>query len=321
MREMSSRIFKHGCGGSGVGNFGGKIAYAGGDGPQILTVEPGNPARVYLATTGGALGPTYYHDKVPDGTLVNTDCRRLAGEASLWVADFSGFESNNDRAQWTPLPGPPVYSGSTTPSGNCFVATKATSDGFLLFFSDNSHVHVSAGVPTDNASWHRLDGMDASTAHRSGVNQNRLFVHVDPHAIAFSSDFDIRLKRSSESDPYDKNSELQEHLSGRLWMANDGGVYWCDDGGWNESSWQMPTGLETLDPVNVAGLFGNGNQPALYFGCGDNNDFFTRDGGQHWEDPGSGCGDCDAWFSDIAQAGRVVQFLPRRGPGDLRHHS
>lgn len=307
--------FQSGCGGSGVGNFGGKIAYAGGDGPQILAVEPGNPARVYFATTGGALGPTYYHDKVPDGTLVNTDCRRLAGEASLWVADFSGFESNNDKAHWTPLPGPPVYSGSTTPSGNCFVAAKATSDGFLLFFSDNSHVHVSAGVPTSNASWHRLDGMDASTAHRSGVHGNRLFVHVDPHAIAFSSDFDITLKPSAESDPYNKNSELQEHLSGRLWMANDGGVYWCDDGGWDENSWQMPNGLETLDPVNIAGLFGNGNQPALYFGCGDNNDFFTRDGGQHWEDPGSGCGDCDAWFADVAHAGRVVQFLPRHGPG------
>src|SRR6185503_8611922 len=54
---------------------------------------------------------------------------------------------------------------------------------------------------------------------------------------------------------------------------------------------------------------------ALYFGCGDNNDFFTRDGGQHWEDPGSGCGDCDAWFTDSAQAGRVVQFLPRSGVG------
>ena len=78
----------------------------------------------------------------------------------------------------------------------------------------------------------------------------------------------------------------------------------------------MAAGLETLDPINIAGLFGNGSQPALYFGCGDNNDFFTRDGGQHWEDPRSGCGDCDAWFTDMAQAGRVVQFLPRRQPND-----
>ena len=83
---------------------------------------------------------------------------------------------------------------------------------------------------------------------------------------AVPPDFEITLKPSSQTSPFNKNSELDKHLAGRLWMANDGGVYWCDDGGRNEHSWQMPTGLETLDPVNIAGLFGNGNQPALYFG-------------------------------------------------------
>jgi len=307
--------FQTSCGGDGVGKFGGKIAFAAGDAPQILAVEPGNPAKVYLATTGGALGPSYYSE-ILDGTLVNTDCKRLAGEASLWVGDFSQFELNNGNSQWTLLPGPPVYTGETSPSCNCYVATKATSDGFLLFFSDNSHVHVSAGTPTDNSSWHRLDGMDASVAHRSDVKSNVVFMHVDPHAIAFTPDFEITLKVSSESSPYNKNSELDKHVAGRLWLANDGGVYFCDDGGQNENSWQMPTGLETLDPINIAGLFGIGSQPALYLGCGDNNDFFTRDGGQHWEDPGSGCGDCDAWFADMAQANRVIQFLPRRQPDD-----
>jgi len=78
----------------------------------------------------------------------------------------------------------------------------------------------------------------------------------------------------------------------------------------------MTTGLETLDPVNIGGLFGIGDQPALYFGCGDNNDFFSRDGGQHWGDPRSRCGDCDVWVADVATAERVVQFLPRRKPND-----
>jgi hypothetical protein len=102
-----------------------------------------------------------------------------------------------------------------------------------------------------------------------------------------------------------------------LWIANDGGVYWCDDGGRSEASWNMPNGIETVDPVNVAGLFGHGDAPALYMGCGDNNDFFTRDGGAHWEDPHSNCGDCDAWFTDIANANWVLQFLPRRGIGEI----
>ncbi len=308
--------FQSSCGGNPMGNFGGRTAFGAGDAAQVLAVDPQNPARVFLATTGGALGPTYYHDKVPDGTLVNTDCRRLAGEASLWVGDFSRFELNNGSAQWTLLPGPPVYSGVSSPSGNCYVATKPTSDGFLLFFSDNSHVHVAAGTPADNASWHRLDGMDASVARRAGIRGNVEFMHVDPHAIAFTRDFEITLKRSTEAPPYDKNSELAADVAGRLWMANDGGVYWCDDGGRSESSWQMPTGLETLDGINIAGLCGFGDRPALYMGCGDNNDFFSRDGGEHWGDPRSFCGDCDAWFADPADAHRVIQFLPRRQPSD-----
>ena len=306
------RMFQQSCDpNAGLGGFAGRIASAGGDAPQILAVEPGNPAKVYLATAGGANGPTYY-SKVPDGTPVNTDCLRLAGEASLWLGDFSQFETAG-RAQWSLLPAPPRTKASSSPSGNRYVVTKATAAGFLVFFSDNSHVHASAGTPTDARSWHRLDGMDASVANRAGRHFNVLFMHVDPHAIVFTPDFEITLKApSGVQDPYDKNCELDEHLGGRLWMANDGGVYWCDDGGRTESSWQMPAGLETLDPVNICGLFGIGDVPALYFGCGDNNDFFTRDGGAHWGDPGSGCGDCDAWFSDIAQADRVLQFLPRR---------
>jgi hypothetical protein len=296
---------------AGVGGFAGATAYGSGAAPQVLAVEPGSPWRVYLATDGGANGPNYYHPHVPDGTPVNTRCERLAGEASLWIGDFSQF-ADSGGAQWAQLPGPPVYFGVTTPSGNCFVVTKPTSTGFLVFFSDCSHLHVSAGTPTDNAAWHRLDGMDASEAKRRNLGSNHVFMHVDPHAVAFTPDFEITLKApSGVADPYDQNSELDQHIAGRIWTANDGGVYWCDDGGRTEQSWQMPVGLETLDPVNVAGLFGIGDTPALYFGCGDNNDFFSRDGGEHWGDPGSGCGDCDAWFTDIARADRVVQFLPR----------
>ena len=301
---------------AGTGGFGGAISGAVCDAATILAVEPGSPARVYLATGGGANGPTYYSSAVPDGTLVNTDCRRLAGEASLWVGDFTAFATTG-AAQWSLLPGPPVYTGTTTPSGNRYVVTQPTSSGFLVFFSDNSHVHVSDGVPTGTASWHRLDGMDASEARRQGLS-NTLFMHADPHAIIFTPDFEITLKApQGVQDPYTRNSELDEHVAGRLWMANDGGVYWCDDGGKAEASWQVPHGIETLDPVNIAGLFGHGAAPALYFGCGDNNDFFSRDGGASWGDPGSGCGDCDAWFADIARDDWVLQFLPRRRDGDI----
>jgi len=207
-----------------------------------------------------------------------------------------------------------VYFGTTTPSGVVFVATKPTSSGFLVFFSDSSHVHVSAGVPTAN-SWHRIDGEDASVAHKVGRHSNLVFMHVDPHGIAFTPDFEITTKPSELDPPFNTNSELDQFISGTLWTANDGGVNWTEDGGRDKNSWNWPAGLETLDPVNIAGLFGLGDKPALYFGSGDNNDFFSRDGGVSWQDPGSGCGDCDAWFSDVAQANRVILFLPRQDIG------
>lgn len=302
---------------TGIGGFGGStdITFAQGAGAKLLAIEPGNPARVYMATEGAANGPSYYDtNAVADGTLVNTTCARFAGEASVWLGDFSQFSAANPTALWTQLPGPSLYYGVSSPSGVTFVVTKQTSSGFLLFFADCSHVHVSAGTPTATTSWHRLDGEDVSVANQAGHHSNVLWVHADPHAIAFTSDFEIAITPATGvSPPYNQNSVLSQYIGGTLWMANDGGVNWCADGGQNASSWNWPLGLNTLDPVNIAGLFGIGGAPALYFGCGDNDDFFTRDGGTSWGDPGSNCGDCDGWFSDIATSDRVIQFLPRAG--------
>ncbi len=306
---------------TGIGTFGGPIDinYAGGPGARTLAIEPGNPARVYMATEGAANGPTYYDPAVPDGTLCNTECARLAGEASLWLGDFSQFSTANPEAQWTQLPGPPVYYGGSTPSGVTFTITKPTSTGFLLFFADCSHVHVSAGTPTATTSWHRLDGEDVSATKLAGQHSNVLWVHVDPHGLAFTPDFEITLTPAAAPGlipPYNQNSVLSQYLGGTLWMANDGGVVWCADGGQGPASWNWPLGLNTLNPVNIAGLSGIGNAPALYFGCGDNDDFFSRDGGASWGDPGDNCGDCDSWFTDTVTTDRVLQFLPRQQPSD-----
>ncbi len=298
--------FQNAClgGVGGLGGFGGGIAYAGGTAGQTLALEPGNPAVIYLATEGGANGPSFFTSGVPDGTLCNTTCARLAGEASLWRGDFSQFESTGV-GQWTLLPGPPI-AADTTPSGNAFVVTKGTSAGFFVFFSDNSHVHVAAGIPTGANSWHRLDGRDISTGHVLGGKQ---FVHVDPHGLVVSPDFEITLQPATGVDPpFDESAVLQQFVGGTIWMANDGGVHWSEDGG---ESWNRQLGLETLDPVNMAGLFG-GDAPALYFGCGDNDEFYSLDGGETWGDPHEGCGDCDCWFADVARMNQAMQFLPRR---------
>lgn len=300
--------FQNAClgGVGGLGPFGNSIADAGGMAGQTLALEPNNPAVVYLAADGGANGPSFFTKGVPDGTLCNTTCARLAGEASLWRGDFSQFETTG-AAQWTLLPGPPI-AADTTPSGNAFVVTKATSTGFLVFFSDNSHIHVASGVPIGANSWHRLDGWDISTAHTQGGRQ---LVHVDPHGVAFTPDFEITLVPAAPDPPYDQNALLDSFVGGTIWLANDGGVQWSEDGG---RTFNLQLGLETTDPVNIAGLFG-GAAPALYYGCGDNDEFFSLDGGASWGDPKEGCGDCDCWFADVAVQNQVMQFLPRRDPG------
>lgn len=92
---------------------------------RALAAAPDNPQHVYLVTSGGAHGPTYFHrpdnaPHVPDGVSCNFPVDvdgvrtvRGAGEASLWFADYSNFEAAQS-ARWEPVPGPPVYWGGST---------------------------------------------------------------------------------------------------------------------------------------------------------------------------------------------------------------
>ena len=289
--------------------FGNRTADSNASAAQILAIEPANPRRVYLAAPSGANGPGYYAAGFADGTIRNVPPALGAGEASLWYGNFDDVEATG-AGQWTQLPGPPLYHGVTTPSGNAYVVTKRTDRGYLLFFSDLSSVHVAAGKPAAAASWHRLDGLDASAVAQAGSTGNHVVMHPDPHAFAVSGDFEITLERSSAAAPYDQNSVLGTYLRGTLWTANDGGVVWSEDGG---RSWTRAIGLDTIDAVNLAGLHRSGLAPALYMGVVDNDDFCTLDGGASWHDPRSNPGDGDAWFADVAQRRRVLEFLPSRG--------
>jgi hypothetical protein len=225
--------------------------------------------------------------------------------------DYSGFNVNDptqQSAKWAHLPGPSVIFGDTTPSGLSYVLTKriGATDQYLIFLADKSHVFVSSGRPTAYASWHRISGNDISQSYGKG---SELFVHVDPHSIAVSDDINLNLKRAAGVPfPWDQNSELDHYYSGKIWMANDGGVYQSRDGG---STWQLMPGLATLQPNNIAGLAGAGSLPALYMGTGDNYDFFSLDGGSSWENSLNNCADCSQWYSDPAQPNRV--FEPRPG--------
>lgn len=290
--------------------FAGESADSNASAAQILAIEPGRARRVYLAAPSGANGPGFYVDGFPDGTTRNVPPAPGAAEASLWIGDFDGFESTA-RARWAQLPGPPLYHGVTTPSGTAYVITHRTSSGYLVFFGDCSHVHVASGRPAGASSWHRLDGMDVSEAKQTGHSSNQIFMHPDPHALALTGDFEITLKPpTGVSAPYDSCRVLDQHLRGELWLANDGGVVSSEDGG---RTWTRALGLETLDAVNLAGLYRAGRPPALYMGTVDNDDFFTLDGGQAWRDAAPALGDADAIHSDPAMRTRVLEFAPRAG--------
>lgn len=236
------------------------------------------------------------------------------GEGSVWLGDYSNFnvkEPTQQAAEWTQLPGPPTYysgcSTPSTPSGRVYIATNKTANDYLLFFADASHVHVSRGLPTSYAAWHRLDGKDAS----QNQSCNELFVHPDPHAIAFSSNLDMELTPSTQKPPYDRNSELDKCISGTIWMANDGGVYGSVDCGRKGiPDWPLSKGLANIQGIaGFAGLALPGTPPALYFGGADNDNFFSTNGGLTWQNhPVFDCGDCGAWFSDPKLPDRVLEI-------------
>ena len=109
---------------------------------------------------------------------------RGAGEASLWFADYSNFDAAQS-AQWEAVPGPPVYwGGGSTPSGQAFVSTTVARSGHMVFFADNSHVHMSAGRPTRTSAWYRLDGRGIAACRRMNalwrITSMCMSIHTGP---------------------------------------------------------------------------------------------------------------------------------------------
>lgn len=329
------------CGGTGMGV---------GTAARVLEVEPGKPDHVYLAYRHLANGPRYFVEATtPQGSKImlpetdgvacgsnaplNTTHQQLlgktshlhdCGEGSLWLGDFSKFDPKvaGEKATWTKMQGPPVYYGGSTPSGRVYLHAHKTKSGYLLFFSDRTHLHVTVGRPEADG-WHRLDGHDISMTRRDYLNKkaqfhNRMRMHVDPHAIWTSADFDLTLKDPvGVNAPYDKNKELNSCLGGQISLANDGGIYNSSDCG---KSWKAAkSGPKTLILMNMAGLTSAYTGPALYFGTADNDDRFSRDGGAAWKDVIGSCGDCDRWYYDAADSTQVYELgYPKRKGAYLR---
>lgn len=204
----------------------------------------------------------------------------------------------------TQLPGPPVFRDSN--SGNVYVRTHDLGFGrFQLFFSDHNHVFVCNDYPTSSASWNNINANNAFNWDTDPHEKWR--VHEDPHALTFSSDFEVSLAAVNKPFPFNQNASVQS-ARGKLWVANDGSVYRSDDGG---LTWTVGNALANLSAINVAVTARQNMKPTIYSGTGDNEDFVTTDGGASWKDAFGGCGDCDMWFADPTDPTQVLGFKER----------
>lgn len=284
-------------------------AGTGGTSSHVMTFVPGSSARVLIADqhSRNKSAPRYY-GKEPNGTPTPLD-----GLGSLWDVDLSRFEVRNGtlHSTWDAVPLPAIYTGAGS-SGVTYVYTHRTAQSYLVFFANENTVHVSEGVASATRDWHRLDGLDASQSE--GGNQS--LVHPDPHDLLVSASFELDLEASGALYPFDQDANLGRCGGGRLWMANDGGVVHSTDCG---REWEAAEdGLDTLNFINVAvSPRKSGDDvrpylaPSLYGGTTHTDQSFSPDGGATWKPTATGCGDCDAWFSDPAQPSHVLALMPR----------
>jgi hypothetical protein len=202
---------------------------------------------------------------------------REAGE--LWRGDLPSI--GTAPMTWVRLPAPPMNYGGTTASGTDFILVHADPERRRLFiFSDRRTVHIAVNEPATQASWSRIDPSP---------------VHIDPHGIAVTPNFSFH---------------KTESRSGRIVMVNDGGAVVSSDGA---DDWDFGSGLPTLGLVNTAVLPRRNKEPALVIQMGDNNGFFSADGGEHWRTQDYRGGDNDCSFADPRQPERLIVFAPRHG--------
>ncbi|MBL9035004.1 MAG: exo-alpha-sialidase [Rhodospirillaceae bacterium] len=202
---------------------------------------------------------------------------RAAGE--LWRGELPSGGSGP--MTWTQLPAPPMNYGGTTASGTDFILVHRAPDRSRQFiFSDRRTVHAVIEEPASQSAWTRIDPSP---------------VHVDPHGIAVTADF----AWAGGDTP-----------SGRIVLVNDGGAVVSNNGA---ASWDFGAGLSTLGLVNTAVLPRRDKPPALVIQMGDNNGFFSADGGRNWRTQDYRGGDNDCSFADPRQPERLIVFAPRHG--------
>ncbi len=211
-----------------------------------------------------------------------------ASPAALYRADYTPF-LGTQKSAWSQLTLPNlIIDPATQDSGNVFLVATQEGRGDLLYYGaqrysqDSSQAAAWVGPlePAAPSDWHRLG---------SG--------HVDLHGFLLSPDF----KAQIESGNYQPGTGTQ-------WMLSDGGIYRSTNGGWNFSP---ADSAATLSCLSIAGVAIAGKGVALSLNSGDNDGFYSKNGGQNWSYQQYGGGDNDCAFGDPLRPHAMMVFTPR----------
>jgi hypothetical protein len=210
--------------------------------------------------------------------------QQINGGPVLWRGDYGQFR-NTGKSTWQRVV-PPDLNEQGQDSGRVFIAATRTGNGDLLFYgAQRTKLYVGPLDPASASDWKQLDdGND---------------VHPDLHGIFLSLDFRGTIH----------NSKYQWE-QGTLWLLCDGGVYRSTDGG---RHFKETDNLRTLACVNVAGVAVEG-KTALSLNTGDNDGFFSKNGGEKWISQDYGGGDNDCSFADPLRPNSMLVFTPRWDP-------
>jgi hypothetical protein len=198
---------------------------------------------------------------------------------AIWRGDYSQFPFGNKTSTWDAVVMP---NAPGQDSGNVFLATTQKFQGDLLFYGSQRPVaFVGPLYPTSASDWHALDNN----------------VHYDLHGILLSPDFSASIQNGNYTP-----------ATGTVWMLADGGIYWSTNGG---NTFTLAHNAKTLSLVNFAGVSIQGKGAAFSLNTGDNDGFYSVNGGANWSYQQYGGGDNDCSFADPLRPYTMMVFTPR----------
>ena len=272
------------------------VIYALGDSTMFLSFDGGatwmEDKGTLPASVGGIAGitanfnsPTVFviSPRFPLEVFVIGNGSGAGQAARLFRGDYTQFPFGSHQSSWDPVPVPDIAANpSTQDSGNVFLATTQKGRGDLLFLGAQRRVaFVGPLYPNSGADWHTLDSN----------------IHIDLHGLLLSPDFRAAITNGT-----------YHPGAGTIWLLSDGGIYRSTNGG---TQFNVSSGVRTLSCVNVAAVALPGQGPALSLNTGDNDGFFSKDGGATWVYQQYGGGDNDCSYADPLRPHSLLVLTPR----------